>query len=217
MLATGVSSAATRKSPLGALLGKWFAGQPNDLECAKDPARILAVDFFESDRVVPFQFLQQLRQRRVFQLCPQGGIGWRRVSEAFEENFEIKSGAAAEDRHATARLDFIHRQSSQLNEPGGVERLGHVGHIDQMVRDAFPFRRRWFSSTDVESAIDLHRIDRDNFATESFGQADRYGRFANRSGTGQEEGRNSLRHGRSLRTGWSWHLVRIGALLRLTH
>src|SRR6185436_13097816 len=49
--------------------------------------------------------------------------------------------------------------------------------------------------------------DRDNFATESFGQADRYRRFANRSGTGQEEGRNSLRHGRSLRAGWSWHLV----------
>jgi hypothetical protein len=97
--------------PLGALFGKWFASQTNDLECAKDPARVLAVDFFESDRVASFQFLQQLRQRHVFQLCPQRGIGWRRISEPFEENFEIKSGAAAEDRHATARPDCIHRRS----------------------------------------------------------------------------------------------------------
>ena len=58
-----------------------------------------------------------------FEFGAQLRVGRRRVAQAFEKRFEIKAGAAAKDRHTTARLDVRHRLAAPADELRRVERL----------------------------------------------------------------------------------------------
>ena len=64
-------------TPRGTLLGKWLAGQADDLYCANDSPRILTVDFFVRGRIALSQFAKQVRQWDGFEFRAQRGIGWR--------------------------------------------------------------------------------------------------------------------------------------------
>ena len=47
-------------APRGALLGEWFASQPNDFNRAHDTTRILPVNFPERHRVKLREFAEEL-------------------------------------------------------------------------------------------------------------------------------------------------------------
>ena len=64
---------------------------------------------------------------------------------------------------ATARLASAHELS-------GVERLGHVHHINQMMGHAGAVGARGFGGADVQPAIDLHGINGNDLSAELFGQ-----------------------------------------------
>ena len=85
--------------PVRALLGKLFAGQPDDFHGADDAARIFLVNRCKRRRVAFAQFGQQIFQRRGFQFGAQGGVAGGRVAKAFEKRPEIKPGAAAKNRN----------------------------------------------------------------------------------------------------------------------
>ena len=105
---------------------EWFARQANHFHGANDAARILSVNFFVSRRIAFAQFGQQFFQRHGFEFGAQFGVGRRRFAQPFEKGLEVKSGAAAENRHVAARLDF---RDGAVREPGelrGVERFGQI-------------------------------------------------------------------------------------------
>jgi hypothetical protein len=55
----------------------------------------------------------------------------------------------------------------EFGKPRGVERLAHFHQINQMVANALPFLGGRFGRADVQSAINLHRIDGNDFASDS--------------------------------------------------
>jgi hypothetical protein len=55
----------------------------------------------------------------------------------------------------------------------GIEWRGEFSYVDQMVRDTAAFLRGGLGSAEVESAIDLHGIDGDDFAIQFFGERER--------------------------------------------
>ena len=50
-----------------------------------------------------------------------------------------------------------------------VEGFGEVDDVDEVVRDALAFFEGGFGCADVESAVDLHGVDGDDFAVEFLG------------------------------------------------
>src|ERR1017187_644584 len=175
-------------APPRLLRGKWFAAEPNHFHGADDAARVLAVNFFISRRVAFTQFGQQFFQRRGFEFGAQFRVGGRRFAKSFEKGFEVKSGAAAKDRHATARLDL---HDSLMREPGelrGVERFGQVADVNEVMRHAGAVGGRWLGRADVESAIDLHGIGGNDFTAELPGKAQGDFRFSDGGRAGDEEG-----------------------------
>ena len=145
--------------------------KPDHFHGADDAARVLAVNFFVSRRVAFAQFGQQIFQRRGFEFGAQFRVGGRRFAEPFEKGLEIKSGAAAKDRHAAARLDFRHGAMREPGELRGVERFGQIADVNEVMRHAGAVGGRWLGRADVESAIDLHGIGGDDFTAELFREA----------------------------------------------
>ena len=111
----------------------------------------------------------------------------RRFAQPFQEGFEIKAGAAAQDRNTTPPPDVRASLARQSGESPRIERLAHLDHINQMMRHALPFVRRWFGGADVESAIDLHGIDGNDLAVEPLGQRQRHRGLAHGSRAGDED------------------------------
>ena len=90
------------RDPVRALFGKRFSGEPDDFHGADDAARIFFVNFFVSRRIAFAQLFQQLFQRRGFECGAQFCVGGRRFTQAVKKSFEVKSGAATENRHKSA-------------------------------------------------------------------------------------------------------------------
>ena len=148
----------------------------------------MSVNFFVGRRVAFAQFGQQIFQRRGFEFGAQFGIGGRRFAESFKKGFEVKSGAAAKNRHAPARLDFRHGAMREPGELRGVERFGQIADVNEVMRHAGAVGGRRFGRADVESAIDLHGIGGNDFAAELFREAQGDFRFADGGRAGDEDG-----------------------------
>jgi len=153
------------------LFGKLFAGQSNYFHGADDAARILFVNFFVGRRIAFFQFAQQRFKRRGFQFGAQFWICGGRFAESAQERLEIKSRAAAEDWNFISRLDFFDRLLREADELRGVEIFRQVADVNEVMRHAGALGGRRFGRADVESAINLHGIHRDDFAAEFFREA----------------------------------------------
>ena len=159
------------------MLGKLFSGQPDYFHGADDAAWVLLVNFFVGRWVGRAQFFKQLRQRGVFQLGAKFGIGGWRFAESFEKCFEIKPRSAAENGRPPARLDIRNGPLRVPDKLGGIKSFVQIADIQQVVRHAGAFAGRGFGRADVESAIDLHGIDGDDFAADFFRERQRDGGF----------------------------------------
>src|ERR1019366_7542454 len=195
-----------RGLPLRPLFGKLFAGEPDNFHGADDAARILSVNFLVGRRVEFAQFAQQRFERRGFQFSPQSGTGGRRFTQAFEKRLEIKPGAAAENRRPPARLDFGHRLFREANELRCVEGFVQIANVNEVMRHAGAFGRRWLGRADVQPAINLHRVGGDDFATDFFRERECNCRFSNRRRPGEEDGERMEDGGWRMEGGCVCHL-----------
>ena len=78
---------------------------------------------------------------------------------------------------------------SLMGEPaksGGIEWLGQLGYINQMVRHSGALLGRWFGRADVHAAINLHGIYGNNFSAQFFGEPQGNLRFADGGRTSQQ-------------------------------
>jgi hypothetical protein len=66
---------------------------------------------------------------------------------------------------------------------GRIERGCEVYHVDQVVWDPGTFFQRGFGGAKVQTAINLHGIDRNDFAVKFVGQKEGDLGFAHRGGT----------------------------------
>jgi hypothetical protein len=105
-------------------------------------------------------------------------VGWRRFSKAMKICLEIKSGAAAENRQTAPLLDLRHGLPRQADKLGGIKGLIAFANVEQMMPNTGAFFAAGFGGAHVEAAINLHRIDGDDFALHSFGQEKGHFRFA---------------------------------------
>ena len=168
--------------PRRPLPGEWFACLANDFDGADDAPGILTVNLLKRLGVVLGQFAHQVREWNLFQLGTKEGIGRRRVTQAFQKCFEVKARPAAQEWHATAHLDVGYGVMGPAGKLRGIERLGHIDHINQVMANALAFDWSRLGSADVQAAIDLHGIDRNDFAGDLF--RDPQGDFALAGGGG---------------------------------
>src|SRR5687768_10562822 len=75
--------------------------------------------------------------------------------ERLPERSQVKAGAADEQRHAAATLDFFDLDCSfTCPFDGGVVDVRR-DKVDQMMRDAFPFFERHFRGGDLNFFVNL--------------------------------------------------------------
>ena len=86
-------------------------------------------------------------------------------------------------------LNFCHRTASERDESGGVETFGQIHNIDEMMRHTGAFFSMKLGGSDVESAIDLHGIHRDDFAIKLFRENHGDAGFPGGGGPGQKNWR----------------------------
>jgi hypothetical protein len=176
------------------LRGKRFASESDHFHGTDDAARVLAINLCKRCRIERLQLTQQICERRGFECGAQLFIGRRRVAESIEESLEVKSRAAAENRHAMARLDFRRGLTGEFDKPGRVEGFFQIHDVNQVMWHAGALGGGRFGGADVEAAINLHGIHRDDFAADCFGEQQRDFGFANGGRAGEEDG--SLKIGR---------------------
>jgi hypothetical protein len=92
-------------------------------------------------------------------------------------------------RDAPARLDAGGCGFGQGHEAGGVEGFVQPGYVNEVMGDALLLGGRRLGRADIQAAIHLHGIDRNDFAADAFGQFQGDGGFARRRGAGQEHGK----------------------------
>ena len=175
-----------RGFPLGPLGGKGLAGFANHFESPHDTARILAVDNLKRHRIALFQFAQKLRQWGCVQCRAQRRVRRWRIAETIQERIEIQAGAAAQNRHPPASLNFLHRSLGAADKLRRIERLVQIDDINQVVGHTLALCRSGLGGADVESTINLHGIHGDNFAADFFSQQQGNFGFANGGRTRQE-------------------------------
>jgi hypothetical protein len=176
-----------RWSPGGALGGERATSEADDFEGADDAAGVLAVDGLEGGGVALAEFVEEVGEGGGFEFATEVVVGGGGVAEALEEGVEIKAGTAAEDGEASAGVDVGDGGVREAGELGGVEVVGELTDVDEVVRDTAALGGGGFGGAEVEAAIDLHGIDGDDFGVELFGEAKRDGGFTDGGGTGEEE------------------------------
>ena len=83
--------------------------------------------------------------------------------QVVDDRSEVEAGAADEDRHRSSLTDAIDRVAGERLELADGEGVGRVDQIDEMVSDAGLLGCRGCGGADVHPAVDLHRVDRDEF------------------------------------------------------
>ena len=84
-------------------------------------------------------------------------------------------------------LNLRDRLPGQLRKPRGVEPFAGLHHIDQMMRHSLALASRGFGRPNVQAAVNLHGIDRDNLTLQPFGKVEGNGRFTHGRRPGQDD------------------------------
>ena len=96
-----------------------------------------------------------------FELGTDGEILGRK-REWIDDRLQVQAGAADEQRALAARLDVGNRVARRDLEARHRPVFRRVGDVDQVVRDRGSLADRGLGRPDVEPAVDLHRVDRDD-------------------------------------------------------
>src|SRR5690606_34055788 len=83
-----------------------------------------------------------------------------------QQSFEIQRSAADEERMAIARLQLVRARRCHVAKTSQTCLLGWIKNIDQVVRHSVPVFDSRLGRTDVHTAIQGHRIERDDFGAE---------------------------------------------------
>jgi hypothetical protein len=168
------------------LLREGAACQPNHFHSADDSPRILAVDSLEGCRIFLFQLSQELVERSLLECVTQLQVSGRRVAQSFEKGFEVEPRSPAEDRNTSSIFNELHGGLRETDELRGVERLTYLRDIDQVMRNTSAIFRRRLGRSNIHATIDLHGIDRDDFAPKLLGQEQSHFGFAYRCRPGEK-------------------------------
>jgi hypothetical protein len=160
------------------LLAQRALAAAKDLESTDDAPGIATINGCKRDRIARSQFIEQRWEGDAFQFRAEVGVGRWRFSEAMKICLEIKSGASAENRQAAPLLNLRHGLPRQADKLSGVKGLIAFANVQQMMRNPGAFFAAGLGGAHVEAAINLHRIDADDFALHSFGQEEGHFRFA---------------------------------------
>jgi hypothetical protein len=142
------------------------------------------VDLRSRRRIESDEYSVQIRRtklcRPLSQSFSQLFPALRPWKQAFQERTKIQPSAADHDRQSAALDDRIDRGSRLPSILARSERLIGFGDVEQVVRNERLFGARGLGSTDLEAAIDGHRIAADYLACEALRQVERQCRLSRR-------------------------------------
>ena len=133
----------------------------DDLERPHDAAAVAGIDAGGGDRI---EVLQTRVQRAG---AVSGEVGFQRgtqsvvvgrEAEVVDDARHVQSRAADEDRVAAARVDLTDRGAGGILIPGDGRLVGHLEHVEQVVRDAAALGDGKLRRPDVHAAVQLHRV-----------------------------------------------------------
>jgi len=81
-----------------------------------------------------------------------------------EQRAQVEECSAGENRGLAAPLDIVDGFARTPGVIGCVELFVRVSDVEQMMRNGFAVGARWLCGSDVEAAIDLHRVVIDDLA-----------------------------------------------------
>ena len=111
-----------------------------------------------------------------------------RERERVDDGLHVQAGAADEQRPLAARLDVGDRGARRVLEARDRPVLGRVGDVDQVVRHRGPLGGGRLGGPDVEPAVHLHRVDRDDLdVAERARDRERERRLPGRGGADERE------------------------------
>lgn len=162
----------SRMLPL--LTGEGQSGEMCDLEGTDDAAEIVRVESCCGDRinagepsVEPFR---SLSAGFVFELPPELPVCRGTLEDAPEDAPEVQAGAADKQRRPAAGANLLADLGGGTDVLREAELFVRFEDVDQMVRDCGALVRGRFGGPHVHSAIQGHRVERDDLRIESAGQ-----------------------------------------------
>jgi hypothetical protein len=116
----------------------------------------------------------------------QLGIGAGEV-ELVDHGAHVESGTADQQRHPAPPEHLLDRRPGQPLVLGDARALGHVPHVQQVVRHPAPLGRGGLRGADVHAAVELHRVGVDHLGADPLGQLDRQRGLAGRGRPDERE------------------------------
>ena len=177
--------------PLGMKAGERQSGDPEHLQRALDPLRVLRRQPRGRRRIDASQRGMHPRpavhRRFRFQFAPHAGIGGRHRVQAFEQRLEVQHRAADQQGQLAAGVDLGDQRSGIGREFGRAVGPHRIADVDQVVRHAAPLLAAGLGGADVHAAIDQRRIDTDDFGPVLESDRDRRRALARGGGPGQRQ------------------------------
>ena len=115
-------------------------------------------------------------------LGADGGVGGWELP-VVDKRLGIKHGAADQDWRLAAGHDAFHVRDGIALVAGHRSGLGHVPHIELVVRDSLALGRGELGGANVHTAVELHGIDVDHLAAQLLRQRQPQRRFAGGGGS----------------------------------
>ena len=156
------------------LLRRWaVARELGELQGARDPTRVMEVGSLGSPRRDGREPTRSGLDAggEHLALDPGTDVGVMRESvrvEATGDRAQVESGATDQDRQPAARADSGKGARRLRNEVGDGKRLVRVDEVETVMRHPRPVGRRHLGRPDVEAAVDLSRVGRDDFGWNPF-------------------------------------------------
>ena len=166
------------------------AGQLDHLERPYQPAAVRRQD--SPGRIGVHLGQSRVERRRAvrgqlgLQPGPQGRVGAGEV-ELVDDGADVQAGPADEQRHPAAGEHVVDRGPGQPLVLGDAGPLGHVPHVEHVVRYATPLGRRRLRGADVHAPVELHGVGVDDLGAETPGQLDGERGLAGRGGTDERD------------------------------
>mmetsp|Transcript_32680 Transcript_32680/g.76514 ORF Transcript_32680/g.76514 Transcript_32680/m.76514 type:complete len:218 (+) Transcript_32680:693-1346(+) len=157
-----------------------------DCQCARQPVPVVAAQGGRPLRVigreqregrVPIAAAAQRRQPRLGRRH-ELGVGLGRSWRARDEPVHVHGRAAHADRRAPACLDLGDRDRGVAVKVAGRVGLVGLAQVEQVVGHARQLGGGRLVGADVERAVDLHRVDRDDLAAQPQRELHRHLRLA---------------------------------------
>jgi len=140
------------------------------------------------------------------------GLGYlHRVRHRMKKRTQVKTAPSADQDPLRARSNTGDRLLGQVEISPNVDRVVHLGNIDQVMGHAGTFGLGWLGRSDVHPTIEEERIAGDYLSIEGFGPAQGEFGFPHRSRSGQDIDRFVISH-RAHRFLLRWTGISIKAL-----